>query len=141
MRFWDSSALVPLVVKEPSSPALDRLASDDPEISAWWATQVECASAIARRVRALGADDGRSAHAHAELAELAKGWIEVPPSERLRDLALRLVRVHDLRAGDALQLAAAVVASEERPATLEVVTLDGRLADAAGREGFAVLPA
>ena len=140
MRFWDSSALVPLVVEEPSSGALEALVGTDPEIAAWWATAVECASAIGRRARMLAADEGRSTRAYQQLAELAGGWTEVPPTERLRDVAIRLVRVHDLRAGDALQLAAALIAAENRPDTLELVTLDERLADAARREGFPVLP-
>ena len=63
----------------------------------------------------------------------------VGPLERVRQVAIRLLRVHPLRTADALQLAAAVVASEDRPRTLDVVTLDARLALAARREGFAVL--
>ena len=139
MRFWDSSALVPLVVDEPYSRTVEALFAEDPEITAWWAARVECASAVARRVRALGADNGQSGRAYDDLTELAGSWIEIPPAERLRDLAVRLVRVHDLRAADALQLAAAIVASENRPETLDLVTLDDRLALAASREGFRVL--
>jgi uncharacterized protein len=85
-------------------------------------------------------DPDEASYALTRLSVLARGWSEVPPSERLREVALRLLRVHDLRAGDALQLAAALVASEERPATLDLVTLDDRLALAASREGFRVLP-
>jgi hypothetical protein len=48
--------------------------------------------------------------------------------------------LHDLRAADALQLAAALIACDEQPALLPFVTLDRRLADAARREGFRVLP-
>ena len=97
------------------------------------------ASAIGRRARLLATDEGRSARAYQHLLELASGWTEIPPSERLRDVAIRLVRVHDLRAGDSLQLAAALVVAENRPDTLELVTLDIRLAAAAQREGFPVL--
>jgi hypothetical protein len=46
------------------------------------------------------------------------------------------LRVHPLRAADALQLAAAFIAAERRPSSLEVVTLDDRLAAAARKEGF-----
>ena len=60
------------------------------------------------------------------------------PTDRLHALAQRMLRVHALRAADALQLAAALLASDEEPAGLEVVTLDSRLADAARREGFRV---
>ena len=48
----------------------------------------------------------------------------------------RLIRDGVLRAADALQLAAAFLAAERRPSSLEIVTLDERLADAARREGF-----
>jgi predicted nucleic acid-binding protein len=52
--------------------------------------------------------------------------------------ARRLLRVHALSAADALQLAAAIAASEADPASLALVTLDDRLAEAARREGFLV---
>ena len=139
MRFWDSSALVPLVVKEASTQTARRLLDEDASVTVWWATLVECASAISRRER-LGASQISIAEVSHDLSALAAGWVEIPATERLRGLALRVIRTHDLHAADALQLAAAVVASEERPATLDLVTLDDRLALAARREGFTVLP-
>jgi uncharacterized protein len=140
VRYWDSSALVPLIVTESLSATVDGLFVEDPETAVWWGSRVECASALGRRERSSGIDDV-TAGAHRRLNQLADDWIEIPPSEQLRALAVGLVRIHDLRAGDALQLAAALVASEERPATLDLVTLDDRLALAARREGFRVLPA
>lgn len=53
---------------------------------------------------------------------------------------MRLLRIHELRAADALQLAAALVLAVFDPKTLPFVTLDACLATAAEREGFAVLP-
>jgi len=53
--------------------------------------------------------------------------------------AIRLLRLHPLRAADAQQLAAALVLSDFEPRTLPFVTLDGQLAAAARREGFEVL--
>ena len=50
--------------------------------------------------------------------------------------ALRVLDLHPLRAADAMQLAAALVVSRERPETLPFVTLDARLAQVAEREGF-----
>jgi uncharacterized protein len=139
LRFWDSSALVPLVVEEESSSTVEKVLREDPEIITWWATRVECASAVARKARMLGTGDKRPTVASQRLEDLADHWTEVAPAERLRELALRLLRVHDLRAADALQLAAALIASEDRPETLELVTLDDRLGDAARREGFRVV--
>jgi predicted nucleic acid-binding protein len=49
------------------------------------------------------------------------------------------LRFHRKGAADALQLAAAFVAAERRPSSLELITLDDRLAAAAGKEGFALI--
>jgi len=131
---------VPLAVDEPTSPALVEVLTHDPEVTVWWTARVECASAVGRRERSGEMTTEQASYALRQVDELIDGWVEVPPGERLRDLASRLVRVHELRAADALQLAAATVASESRPESLEIVTLDDRLALAASREGFRVLP-
>ena len=105
----------------------------------WWGSEVECVSALARRERE-GALDGRAmAIALRRLRQLADGWHEVDPSDAIRETAERFLRVHPLRAADALQLAAAFAAAERRPTSLEIVTLDDRLADVARKEGFAVV--
>jgi predicted nucleic acid-binding protein len=141
LRFWDSSALVPLFIAEPSSDRMDELLSEDRSLVVWWGTPLECLSAIGRRERAGEMDAAEASTVGAALWELAARWVEVAPVERVRDTAARLVRVHDLRAGDALQLAASSVASEDGSDRLAFVTLDDRLALAASREGFRVLPA
>jgi len=69
----------------------------------------------------------------------AATWTEVLPSSQVREQAIRLLRVHPLRAADASQLAAAIVASDFRPSALEFVTLDSRLAESAEKEGFTVI--
>lgn len=51
MRFWDSSALVPLLVDEPTSPVVVAEYLVDPEQMAWWGTGLECVSALARAER------------------------------------------------------------------------------------------
>jgi uncharacterized protein len=139
MRFWDASAIVPLLVNEPDTRALaDELAADV-EIIVWWGTAVECISAIARRERETALDATGVTQALGILEQLELAWSEVEPSERLRAQAARLLRVHPLRAADSLQLAAAIVAAESDPRTLPLVTLDDRLAGAARREGFPVI--
>ena len=50
----------------------------------------------------------------------------------------RLLRLHPLRAFDALQLGAALHWAEGQPQERTLHTLDGRLAFAAEREGFVV---
>lgn len=138
MRFWDSSALVPLLVSEPASLAVVEEYRRDPDILAWWTTDIECASALARLERDGALDRPAMNEALRRLDLLASAWQEIQPASRVRRAALRLLRVHPLRAADALQLGAAVVASENDPPTLALVTLDDRLAQAAEREGFPV---
>ncbi len=138
MRFWDASAVVPLLVDEPASPRLLSLLEHDPVMLVWWGTPVECTSALARREREGAISAADAARAVDRLRRATAGWQEVLPADAVRSTAQRLLRVHPLRAADALQLGAAIVASEHDPASLELVTLDDRLADAAGREGFPV---
>lgn len=136
MKFWDSSALVPLLVAEEATKDTTALALQDPDIVAWWGTPVECASAIARLDRNNELSPSGAAAAFARLDALAASWLQVEPSEEIRETARRLLRVHRLRAADALQLAAAFVAAERRPPTMTFVTLDDDLRTAAEREGF-----
>lgn len=139
MRFWDASAIVPLLLAEPTTGAVQAVAAKDPALLVWWATEVECASALARLERDGALDESAAAQAFDRLKRLAGGWHEVDPSDAIREAAVRFLRVHPLRAADALQLAAAFVAAERRPSSVEVVTLDDRLAAAARKEGFVVI--
>lgn len=136
MRFWDASAIVPLVMAEVTTKTLQGLAAAGPAMLVWWATEVECASAIARLEREGALDPPAVIEAFDRLKRLADGWHEVDASDAVREAAIRFLRVHQLRAADALQLAAAFVAAERRPSSLEIITLDERLAAAARKEGF-----
>ena len=136
MRFWDSSALVALLVRERRTRELLSLYRRDHDIVAWWGTEVECASALGRLERRGTLDAGDTDKALARLDALEDAWLEVQPGEEVKMTARRFLRVHPIRAADALQLGAAFVASERRPSTLEFVCLDDRLNDAARREGF-----
>ena len=138
MRFWDSSAIVPLLVNETTTAAIERLISTDSLMLVWWASAVECASALARLEREGGLDASGATDAFERLKRLTERWHEIDPSDSVREAAIRFLRVHSLRASDALQLAAAFVAAERRPSSLEVITLDDRLALAARKEGFTV---
>ena len=140
MSFWDSSALLPLWVDEPRSDGLRQLAEERYDWVVWWGTRVECASALARRKRDLGERAQLLTPAEELLQLLSKSWTEVLPTEALRTLAERLLRIHPLRAADALQLAAALVWADNTPSGLEFVCLDQRLREAAQREGFLLLP-
>ena len=136
MKFWDSSALVPLLAAEGRTRELQTMCMRDPEVVVWWGTVVECASAIARLERDGALSETDAAECWSRLDALAPSWMQIDPSDEIRESARRVLRVHPLRAADALQLAAALIAAERRPSTLAFITLDDRLRDAAAKEGF-----
>jgi predicted nucleic acid-binding protein len=136
MRFWDSSAIVPLLVDEPTSGAAETLLAEDREMVVCWSTEVECASALARLEREKKLSSEGFVAAGALLDALAGRWQEVAPTRELRGAARRLLRLHPLTASDALQLAAAMAIAENEPSSLGFVTLDVRLREAALRQGF-----
>lgn len=139
MRFWDSSALLPVFVAETTSPRVRRWLADDPLVIVWTLTRVELLSALARRRREQSASEAALSRARREALAAWERWTEITAVEAVRGHAERLVETHPLRAADALQLGAAVVASGGRPSGFEFVTLDDRQAEAATREGFRVL--
>jgi predicted nucleic acid-binding protein len=141
VRFWDSSAIVPLLFAEQESEGLAALFERDPQMLVWWASPVECISALARRERERELTAAAISDAMKRLRALADAWQEVLPGDTVRTTAQRLLRVHPLRAADALQLGAAIVASEHDPGSLPFVTCDERLDEAAGREGFPIVRA
>lgn len=138
MRYWDASGLVPLLVRQARTKDMERLLADDPAVVTWWGTPIECVSAIMRLARHESWDSDSVRDAERRLHELRQGWDEVLPTEACRRTAERMLRVHPLRAADALQLAAALIASDHDPSRLEVVCLDQRLGEAGRKEGFAL---
>jgi predicted nucleic acid-binding protein len=136
VQYWDTSALLPLLVREPSSEIVAGLLDHDAAIVTWWGTRVECASAIARLERDGGLDRAAARALQRTVLDAAREWSEVPALNDVRVQAVRLLQTHRLRAADSLQLAAAIVASDFAPGSLPFVTLDQRLADAASREGL-----
>jgi uncharacterized protein len=139
--FWDSSAIIPLCVDEPMSASARAIHEHDRAMAAWWATPVECRSSFARLERESGLEAAALRQTVASLEDLARAWLEILPSEKIRDTATRLLAVHPLRAGDSLQLAAAMVWAGLSPRGHGFACLDRRLRKAALREGFSLLPA
>lgn len=135
MRFWETSAIVPLLLDEANTERAKECQRVDPLVVVWWGTATECVSSIARLERA---GHGIS-EAFERLDTVAAAWVEIEASDAVRRSASRILRTHPLKAADALQLAAATVAAEGAPSSLPFVTFDRRLAEAAGREGFPVI--
>jgi predicted nucleic acid-binding protein len=140
MRFWDSSALVPLLILEESSDRVRGLFAIDDEIVASIITPIEVQSALWRRRHHEEIDLDQHTKAEVAFADLSESWSEIDDFFTVREIALDLITRHILRAADAIQLATAIVAAEDDPHSLPFVTLDRDLADAAKAEGFGVLP-
>ena len=138
--FWDSSAVVPVLIAEARSTEIVALLRQDRAPAIWWGSPVECQSALHRRRREELLSAAGLAEALARLERFAEDVDVVAPTLRLRERAGRALTAHPLRAADALQLAAGLVWSGEAPAGEAFVCLDERLRDAARREGFDVLP-
>ena len=140
MRFWDTSAIMPLCLNEPQTSLIEKIAREDRFVAVWWATPVECHSAFARLKRENRLKTGEEDRARTRLSALAGRWTEVVPSKRVRDIAIRILQLHLLRAADSLQLAAALVWAAGEPSGNGFVCLDQRLREAARCEGFSVSP-
>jgi uncharacterized protein len=136
--FWDASALVPLCVHEVTSrQAQSYLRRLMPVV--WWGSPLEVHSAIARLHRLGKLKDVEKQGALSRLNLLSRGWREILPADQARDLAAGLLDTHDLRAADSLQLAAALIWCQQRPAKRNFVCGDQRLSKAAASVGFSVL--
>lgn len=139
MKFWDSSALVPLVVEEARSAACRALWRADRTVVVWLLSRTEIVSAVQRLAREGLLDKKEASSALRRVERLARGWTEVDAVDEVRERAERLLAQHPLAAADSLQLAAALVATRDRPRRRAFVTADDRLAAAAEGEGFDVI--
>jgi predicted nucleic acid-binding protein len=136
--FWDASALVPLCVIESTTPTTVKLMREMSPV-VWWGSIVEIQSAICRLHRDLTIPDAGKRTAAARLEELNRTWKEISPGEKLRELALTLLCDYSLKAADGLQLAAALIWCEEKPARRKFVCADQKLLKIARSVGFAVV--
>ena len=133
--FWDTSALVPLCVRQGTTPRAIAL-YENCEAVVWWTTPVEIASVLARLVRMKQLNSSDWAKARKLANTLADAWSVIQPSDAVRAKAMQLVDRYDLRAADALQLAAALVRFEDLPQGRMFLTADKKLQEAAMLSGF-----
>ena len=139
MRYWDASALVPLVVAETESDRVRGWLAEDGHIVTWAWTRTEIVSAIERRTR-----EGLLSRTHrrevlGRFDDLAGQWDEVTDMLAVRSRANSLLARHPLRAPDAGQLGAALLVHEQSAEPLTFVCLDRRLSSAAELEGLRIL--
>lgn len=137
MRFWDSSALVPLVADEAKTDLLNELVGIDPVIVVSFITPIEVESAVWRKVRQMKDDLARQRSQH-RLAQLRTAWSIVANFQMALDEARRMVARYGLRGADAIQLGCAIIGRPQK--LLPFVALDEDLKAAARAEGFPILP-
>ena len=138
MRFWDTSALVPLLVDEPQSTAAREWVDVDGAVVISPITPIEIKAALWRRRHGGSLTPEAHGHADARFDRLSISWTVIDRWPDINATAEELLSRHQLRAGDAIQLAAAVVAVRTVATLLDFVTFDLRLAAAARAEGFTV---
>lgn len=139
LAFWDTSALVPLCVRNRTSARARQLLRRYAPV-VWWASQLEAHSAFARELRAGSLTVADYQSASSNLAALKRRWQEILPSDGLRSLAEDLLDRYPLSAADALQLAAGYVWSDRHPFDRCFISADKRLLNAAAAIGFHALP-
>ena len=138
MRYWDASALVPLIVSEPGSRLARTWLQEDDHVVTWAWTRTEITSAIERRAREGALTRRQRRTALDRLRGFAAGWDEVIDLLAVRARANAVLARHSLRAADAGQLGAALLVNEQLSDPLVFLCLDQRLSDAAEREGLGV---
>jgi len=138
MNFWDSSAIAPLILEEKDTKKRESSLRQDSLVVVWYGTPAEIESAICRRVREGTLSPTQAGVARERASEFLASCAEVEPGPAVRERAMRLLRLHPLRAADAFQLAAALIVCADRPSGVGFLTSDHRLGLAAELEGFQV---
>ena len=138
MKFWDSSAIVPLLILERETEECLRIFKSDPDVIVWTMSKVEVFSALCRRFRQKGMNEEVFDSVKIRMGLFFDGAFEIVSIPRVKERALRLLQIHSLKAADALQLAAALVATQEMPAKLAFMSFDEQLSKAAKCEGFLI---
>ena len=135
MRFWDTSAIVPLVTKEEQTPRMQQVIAADGNVAVSFITPVELTSTIWRRGRRWY-DQPSFRRSLFKIAEIEANWMMIDEHEPIIKSARQLITKYVLRSGDAIQLAAALLLAGDHPEDLPFISLDQDLARAARDEGF-----
>lgn len=137
--FWDTSAIVPLCCQQIQTQKARQAYRFFSGMVVWWATQVECASALYRLEREKELTSQQTQQSLLKLEKYCWRWDEIAPSDEVRAPAESLLKKHQLRAADSLQLAAALVWCNSHPKGRAFVCDDSKLLLAAETEGFNVV--
>ena len=138
MKFWDSSAIVPLVVQQTLSKFSLKLLKSDLVQLVSFSTYCEVFSALSRLEREGYLSSDGFSMSESQLNKLAKSWHVVSFSPLLEAETKRLLRIHPIKCADAFQLASAISCCDRNSDALSFVTLDQKLSTTARKEGFTI---
>ncbi len=139
IAFWDTSAIVPLCCAQEFSFEARRQRRQFDESVIWWATPVEIQSGFGRLSREQLLTEGDLRVAQKTWTKFYLGSQIVRPDEDVLDIAVNIPATYNLRAMDAIQLAAAMVWCAEKPRNRPFICADSRLGNAAVDAGFNVI--
>ena len=137
LAFWDSSALVKLLVEEPGTEIAVALWDGSTALVASRLVVPEVSAALAAATRARRIDETRARPAGTEWRRYLSALDLVDLTADLAAGGADLAAAHDLSGADAVHLATALALRETE---LVVATWDRRLATAAHAEGVVVVP-
>lgn len=140
MKFWDASAVVPLLLPEQESDYCLQILKGDQEVLLWCLSRVEVVSALTRRLREQSLTLDQFQAAKTRFRQILESSYQITALERVMNRAVRLLEVHTLHAADACQLASSLIATQEDPDRLPIICFDEPLKEAAMKEGFIVNP-
>src|SRR2546426_11396245 len=92
VRFWDSSAVVPLLIHQERSSRVASWVSGDNAMVVWTLTPVEVVSALRRLVRERAVSEDAARVAEIRLGEMMERGHVVIDVEGVKSLAARLLR-------------------------------------------------
>lgn len=137
LAFWDSSALVKLLVEETGTDVAGALWDGSSGVVASRLAVPEVSAALASAERSGRVDQAAARSAHDEWRRYLDALLVMEVSAEIADRAADLVVAHPLSGADAVHLATALALREVEPV---LATWDRRLATAAVAEGLAVVP-
>ena len=128
--------MVTLFVEQAQSGKYLAQIKQDPQVLTAWHAVPECASAFCRLRREAFISERQLNDLLKQLEEVVGNWFIISPGKRLEKLTLRALRIHPLRAMDAIHLAAACLARNEEDSGMGFFSEDICLSEAAAKEGF-----
>ena len=137
--FWDTSAIAPLCCQQVQSQQARHYSRHYAPMIVWWGTMIESWSTFNRLLRQRHLSTSEYNQAMQTLDKLKLTWGEINPTDEVRQLTERLLHTHNLTAGDAMQLASALVWCDEKPKGRHFICADEKLTLASEAEGFTVI--